>query len=161
MTQPQSNPTATDRWLTRIATLGPAGLAPFAPGTWGSLAAGMLAPFLFLPLPPTLRVLALIAVLAGGTWAAGRAEVVLGRKDPGCIVIDELLGLWVTYLPFATLGTWGLTLGFLLFRLFDILKPWPIKRLERGFPGGFGVMIDDVMAGVYAAACLVIVLRLL
>lgn len=141
-----------------LATLGPVGRIPKAPGTWGSAAAILLAPFCFIPLPLWARLLVLIGVLLLGTWAAGRAETALGRKDPGCVVIDELLGQWTALLP-ATIPTiihyprlWEYALAFGLFRFFDILKPFPIRQVERRLPGGLGIMMDDLVAGLFAAA---------
>jgi len=144
--------TTTDRIATACATLGPVGHLPKGPGTWGSAAAVIVAPFLFLPHSPLVRVLILVALFLAGAWAAGRAEHVLGRKDPGCVVIDEVLGQWLTFLPFSIMTSWQVLAGFALFRLFDIAKPFPIRRSERWLPGGFGVMLDDVIAGAYAAA---------
>lgn len=148
-----------DAVLMFYARVGFAGLSPKAPGTCGSLVAVLLAPFLFMPLPLYGRVLALVFVLITGAIAAGRAEEILGEKDPPQVVIDEVLGQWLTLLPFATLAWWEYSAAFALFRLFDITKPWPVRRLEA-LGGGFGVMIDDAAAGVYALACLAL-LRLL
>lgn len=140
-----------------LATLGPVGWIPKAPGTWGSAAAILLAPFCFIPLPLWGRLLVLLGVLLVGTWAAGRAEKALERKDPGCIVIDEVLGQWTALLP-VTIPTiihyprlWEYALAFVLFRFFDILKPFPIRQVERSLPGGLGVMADDLVAGIFAA----------
>lgn len=140
-----------------IATLGPVGRLPGAPGTWGSAAALAAAPWCFMPLPLAGRLAALALVLALGTWAAARAETALGRKDPGCVVVDELLGQWAAFLPFHLSGAGQAMpldlLGlFALFRFFDILKPWPIRAVERSVPGGLGIMLDDLLAGVFAAA---------
>ncbi|SKA77666.1 phosphatidylglycerophosphatase A [Paucidesulfovibrio gracilis DSM 16080] len=155
-----------NRCSVTLATLGPVGRIPMAPGTWGSAAALLLAPFLFVPLPMGGRLALLLPVLVIGVWASGRAEQVLKATDPGCIVIDELLGQWVALLP-VTVPTlvhyprlWEYALAFGLFRLFDILKPFPIRRVERLFPGGFGVMLDDLMAGLYAAAALTLLPKL-
>ena len=137
-----------------MATLGPAGLMPKAPGTWGSAVSALAAPFLFMPLSMGGRIAVLLLILAVGTWAASQAEDYFGRKDPGCVVIDELLGQWLTYLPFAALGWWQILAGFAAFRFFDILKPVPVKQAENAFKGGFGVMIDDAVAGVYAMGIL-------
>jgi len=137
-----------------LACLWPFGLVPVAPGTAGSAVAALLAPWLFLPLPYDARVGVLAVVYLLGSWAAGRTERILGRTDPGRVVIDELVGQWVTYLPFAAPGPGELLLGFFLFRVFDILKPWPVRSSERWFAGGFGIMVDDVLAGAYAALCL-------
>lgn len=143
-----------DTFATALATLGPIGHFPKAPGTWGSLASVIAAPWLFLQFPVTFRIVILIAVLAIGTWACGRAEKVIGKKDPGCVIIDELFGQWLTLLFFGTMPIWLLCIGFILFRAFDIFKPWPVKWAETAFPGGLGVMIDDGVAGLYAMACL-------
>ncbi len=146
------------------ARLGPAGLMP-APGTAGSLAALLLAPWLFLPLGPWARCGVLVLVFFAGAWAAGRAEVLLGRKDPGEVVVDELLGQWLAYslLPVHNQGSpldVPLILGFVLFRILDIAKPGPIRRCESMLPGGFGVMLDDAAAGAMAAGLLALGLAL-
>jgi phosphatidylglycerophosphatase A len=149
-------PRLSDRLAVFAATLGPVGRMPKAPGTWGSAAALAAAPFCFVPLPLPARIAALAVILAGGAWAAGRAERVLGRKDPGCVVVDELLGQWAAFAPFQ-LGapTPAMPLDllelFVLFRIFDILKPWPVRAIDRSVPGGLGVMLDDLAAGGYAA----------
>lgn len=147
----------TDRLALSLATLGPAGRMSFAPGTWGSAAALVVAPWVFVPLPLSARLGVLGLVLAAGTWAAARTEKVLGRKDPGCVVVDELLGQWTALAPFHLSGwTTAMPLEllalFALFRFFDILKPWPIRKVERTVPGGLGVMLDDLLAGLFAAA---------
>ncbi|ADU62437.1 MAG: phosphatidylglycerophosphatase A [Pseudodesulfovibrio sp.] len=139
---------------TALATLGPIGHFPKAPGTWGSLAAVIAAPWLFLPLPLWGRVAVLVVVFAVGTWACGVAERTLDRKDPGCVIIDELFGQWLTLLFFASMPIWYLGLAFVLFRIFDILKPWPVRWAETAFAGGLGVMADDGVAGLYALLCL-------
>ena len=92
-----------------------------------------------------------LAVLA--CWVAGRAEEILGGKDSGTIVIDEVVGFLVTMACLPV--TWKhLLLGFVLFRIFDVAKPFPIRILERHVPGGWGVVVDDVVAGIYAQAAL-------
>lgn len=105
-----------------------------------------------LALSPVALLGVLVAVTALGTWAADEAERALGSKDPGAIVIDEVAGmtLSVAAVPL-TLAT--LVLGFLLFRLFDVVKPFPANVAQR-LPGGVGVMVDDLIAGVYALALL-------
>lgn len=128
------------------------GRAPVAPGTAGSAAAALL---LLLPgrvpgLPAWDRPLwglAIAALFLLGVWATGRAEVRFGR-DPGIVVIDEAVGMMVTLylLPNTVVA---LVAGFFLFRLFDIVKPFPVRSTERA-RGGWGVMLDDVAAGVYA-----------
>lgn len=144
----------TDRLAAAFATLGPVGHLPKAPGTWGSAAAVVAAPFLFMPYSPLVRSCILIALFILGSLAATRAEHVYNKQDPGCVVIDEVLGQWITYLPFSIMTTWQVLAGFLFFRIFDILKPFPIRRAEHWLPKGWGVMIDDAIAGIYAAAAL-------
>jgi phosphatidylglycerophosphatase A len=120
----------------------------------------VLAPWLFLPLPLAGRLALLAAVFVLGGLAATRAEAHFGRCDPGAVIIDEVVGMWVTLLPFAGVGLPSLAAGFLLFRLFDIWKPWPVRWCETCLPQGFGIMIDDVAAGIYSAIGLLI-LRML
>jgi phosphatidylglycerophosphatase A len=106
---------------------------------------------LFLPLArlawPT-QLAATAAVTLLGVLAAGRVARLLGRKDPGLVVVDEVAGQWITFLALPMTPVTALA-GFLLFRLMDIVKPWPARDLER-LPGGFGIMADDVAAGIYA-----------
>jgi phosphatidylglycerophosphatase A len=128
------------------------GCAPKAPGTFGTLAA---IPFwwLFLqdvPLIPYLCVL--IAGFAFGVYLCEQTSKDLGVHDHGGIVWDEWIGLWITYLALPSGIEW-IIIGFALFRFFDILKPWPIKWLDEKVHGGFGIMIDDVLAGIFALVC--------
>jgi len=95
-----------------------------------------------------------VGVILGGTWAAHRAERLLGGKDPGAIVIDEVAGMTLTVLPFA-LTPAVLAVGFVLFRIFDIVKPFPAHVSQR-LGGGIGVMVDDLIAGLYALVVIVI-----
>ncbi|MDR2488581.1 MAG: phosphatidylglycerophosphatase A [Desulfovibrio sp.] len=143
-----------DQIILSFCRVGPAGLAPWAPGTWGSALACLLAPFLFLPLSFGWRLLVLVLVFVTGSLAATRAERLLGRKDPGEVVIDELLGVWLTLLPFEEPGLLLIVTAFALFRLFDICKPWPVRASENWLPDGFGVMLDDVLAALWALLCL-------
>ena len=128
------------------------GLAPKAPGTFGTLAA---IPLYLLaaqtPLPVYLAVTALMFI--GGVWLCGRCEQILGVQDHSGIVWDEFVGLFIT-LAAAPVDPLTLGMGFLLFRLFDIAKPWPIGWLDKRIHGGLGVMLDDALAGVYAWLCL-------
>ncbi len=149
----------TDQLLTKLATLGPIGhlprLGPLPkmPGTWGSLLAALAAPCCFLPLGPMSRASVLLVLFFVGIMACTRAEKVIGSKDPGCVIIDEVWGQWIALLPLSLSSPWWLiAAGFALFRVFDIFKPWPIKQLETAFPSGLGVMIDDGAAGIYALA---------
>jgi phosphatidylglycerophosphatase A len=155
-------PSLLDRAALALATLGPVGRIPHAPGTWGAAAALAASPWCLLPLPLTARLGVLCGVLLAGTWAAGRAERVLGDDDPGCVVIDEVLGQWTALTPFFLSGwdartPWELLGLFALFRLFDIAKPWPIRAVDRNLRGGLGVMLDDLIAGACAAAALALI----
>lgn len=133
-----------------LATAGGAGYAPVAPGTCGSLVTLPLAWALAgVPLPVYLGVVAL--VIAVGAWAAGVADRVWGTHDSGRIVVDEVAGMLLT-VAFVDRAAWmPLAIGFVLFRVADIWKPWPARAIDRGFPGGLGVVLDDVVAGAYAA----------
>jgi phosphatidylglycerophosphatase A len=131
-----------------IATLFGAGLAPFAPGTVGTLAAVPLVWFAGRWLPPWGFAAAAAAVAAIAVWSAGAAARRLGGKDPRAIVVDEAAGLFVT-LAFVDIGRFTVLAGFLLFRALDVLKPPPARWLER-LPGGWGIVLDDLVAGLYA-----------
>ena len=145
-----------------IARLGVAGLSPKGPGTCGSFVAVLLAPWCFMPLPVYWQLAVLTLVFFVGSWAAGRAERILNEKDPGQVVVDELLGQWIAIMPLgAVANPWQLLAAFILFRTLDIAKPWPIKASENWLPGGYGVMLDDLVGGVGAAAILWLGLRLL
>lgn len=130
-----------------------AGKSPKAPGTCGSLVAIFLAPFIFMPLPIWIRIFLLAILFYTGAKAAEQAGILLKKKDPPEVVIDEVLGQLVTCLPFSTLSFWGYAAAFLLFRLFDITKPGLIKKAESS-PGGYGIMLDDFVAGIYAMGVL-------
>jgi phosphatidylglycerophosphatase A len=128
------------------------GLSPKAPGTVGTLAALPLwYAASFLPLPVYLAVVALM--FAAGVWLCGRCEKVLGIQDHSGIVWDEFVGLFIT-LAAAPVSVGAVLAGFLLFRLFDVLKPWPIAWLDKRVHGGFGIMLDDAVAGIFAWLCL-------
>lgn len=146
--------TTADRLSLLVSGLGPIGRLPCAQGTWASAVAVLAAPFLFLPLPWFLRPVLLTALFYVGGRTATRAEQLLRQKDPGHVVIDELVGQWLVFLPFANPSTFELAAGFAFFRLFDILKPPPVRASENWLPAGYGVMIDDVLAGVYACLSL-------
>ena len=133
-----------------VATLGGVGRAPVAPGTVAS-AITALALWLLSPPPLTLAVL-LIVVTGLGTWAADEAERALGDRDPGMIVVDEVAGMMLAVLAVPATPV-VLLAGFLLFRVFDVVKPFPANVAQR-LPGGLGVMVDDLVAGLYALALL-------
>lgn len=145
MNAPSSPSPGRDPWLWLAVGLG-SGLAPVAPGTAGSALAA-LAYFALGRLAWPAQVAAIVVVTLLGTVAATRGERVWG-EDPGRVVIDEVAGQWLALL--AVPPTWGwIGAGFLLFRLFDITKPPPCRRLEH-LPGGLGVIADDLAAGLYA-----------
>ena len=125
------------------------GLSPKAPGTMGTLAAIPLWLLLAqLPLASYLMVVLVSAII--GVYICGAAAKTLGVHDHGGIVWDEFVGFWIAMAALPVTWT-SVILGFVLFRLFDILKPWPISWLDKKVSGGFGIMIDDVIAGLAAA----------
>ncbi len=128
------------------------GAAPVAPGTFGTLAAVAL--YLLLP---TMSVLVycvfLLLTFALGVWLCERTARDIGVHDHGGIVWDEFVGYWLTML-LAPPGWLWIVLGFVLFRFFDIVKPWPIRWLDANVEGGFGIMIDDVLAAIMALVCM-------
>jgi len=138
-----------------VATAFGVGYVPFAPGTFGSLAglavfaavrAGSEAVGL-----PALELGAIVVVYLLGAWSSTAAEAHFGHIDPGPIVIDEVLGMLVT-LAYVPVSLTGALVGFVIFRIFDVIKPPPCNRLEA-LPGGWGVMSDDLMAALYSYAC--------
>jgi phosphatidylglycerophosphatase A len=136
------------------------GLSPFAPGTAGSLAA--LLPWLALrELPPAYYVIAMLLAFALGVRACTWAVNVLHIADPGVVVWDEFAGQWIALMPLLWMprsSVW-IWVGFILFRIFDIGKPWPVSWADRVLGGGLGVMLDDVLAGIYAAIVLGLLLH--
>ncbi len=142
-----------------VATAGYAGYFPFAPGTVGSAVGLVLfAAIRWLGIP-LLEVAALVLVSVAGVWAAREAEIHWGRKDPGAVVIDEVAGMLTTLL--AVPVSWpGALVGFLVFRAYDIVKPFGARQCER-LPGGYGVMTDDLVAGLYGNLTLRVLVWLL
>lgn len=153
-----------------LASLLGAGCSPKAPGTVGS-AVSLIPLWWLLPLlTPTVAGLVLLVVMLIGTWAAQAAGQQWGKVDHGAIVIDELAGQWIAIgIPALFMPgfehpevPWVLfALGFALFRLFDIAKPWPANWFDRRVKNGFGVMMDDVVAGIYAGLVTMLGLLLL
>ncbi|MEX0738779.1 MAG: phosphatidylglycerophosphatase A [Pseudohongiella sp.] len=135
------------------------GAAPKAPGTFGTVAAVVI----YLLLPPmsvAVYLLFLAFTFVVGVWLCGKTAADIGVHDHGGIVWDEFVGLWLTMF-LAPPGLLWLVLGFLLFRVFDILKPWPIAWCDKHVEGGLGIMIDDVLAGLMALACLQLIAALI
>jgi phosphatidylglycerophosphatase A len=125
------------------------GLLPVAPGTWGSLlAVGIF--WLVPPLPLAIQLVALLAAFVAGCVICGISARRLGVHDHGGIVFDEIVAMLLVLCVTPRTAGWMLT-AFLLFRLFDVVKPWPIREADHRIPGGLGIMLDDVLAAVYAA----------
>jgi phosphatidylglycerophosphatase A len=137
-----------EKLITFLATGFGSGLSPVAPGTAGTLV-GVVICLLCLPIPWILRLIIVLALLALSIYVAGQAEKIYQKKDDQRIVIDEIIGLQITMLPVA-INILNLCAAFVLFRIFDIWKPFPVKNMQ-GLPGGWGVVIDDVAAAIYAA----------
>jgi len=157
--EPRAAPVQTMKktlWAWAIATFFGAGLLKPGPGTWGSVAAVLLwAAYAWLahPSPLTLLIALLIGIaltLVFGVPAATIVERESGRHDPGFVVIDEVAGQWIALL-FCPVNWRHALIALVLFRLFDITKPFPVRRLER-LPAGWGIVFDDVAAGLYALA---------
>ena len=124
------------------------GLIPFAPGTFGSLL-GIPLHWLLGHLPISLGICSLGFVILISVWISSRAELLLGNKDPSQIVIDEVVGMAVA-LAGAPIEPSLIVVAFIFFRFFDIWKPFPIRYIDKSFPGGWGIVLDDVAAGVMA-----------
>ena len=132
-------------WFSTVLKVG---YLPIAPGTWGSLAA-LVVWFIIIESTSTVTfIVAIIMIFALGVYTSSITERYLDKKDPSVIVIDEWVGQWIALLFLPKSLLWGLV-AFTLFRLFDIWKPYPIKTLDN-LPSGWGIMLDDVFAGIYA-----------
>lgn len=142
-----------------LATWFGAGLLPGMPGTWGSLAA--------LPCAWTIRALwgtvglaaATAIIFAVGCWTAGKFAKANAARDPAAVVIDEVAGQWLALLPCPLDPLWY-AVAFLVFRAFDVWKPWPVSWADRRVLGGFGIMLDDLLAAAYAALMLSVLLAI-
>jgi phosphatidylglycerophosphatase A len=132
------------------------GLSPRAPGTCGTLVAVPLY-LLLVQLPLLWYLLAVALAFIAGVFLCGYTSKALGVHDHGGIVWDEFVGYWITMIAVPASWPWILA-GFVLFRLFDIVKPWPVKVADAKMTGGFGIMFDDVLAGLYALAVLQVLL---
>lgn len=144
-----------DRLAVFIATCAYVGYVPVAPGTFGSAAGLAVLAAVRASGSPTIELTAIVVLFAVGVWSAGLAERYFGGVDPGPIVMDEVAGMLIT-LAFLPVSVTGAIVGFLVFRVLDVVKPWPSGRFER-LPGGWGVMADDGMAAIYGN----VVMRLL
>jgi phosphatidylglycerophosphatase A len=148
-----------NRLALTLATWFGAGYCPIAPGTAGSLAAIVIA-FLARRWVEPWQFAVWAAILAlPAVWAAGATAQIVGRKDPSIVVVDEVIGQWITIAGASTLNWKSALAAFALFRLFDIWKPPPVRQLEA-LPGGIGINADDAMAGVYGALVLYLLGRL-
>lgn len=145
-----------EKLIKLLATGFGAGLAPVAPGTTGTLV-GVLICLIFFSLPWLLRLLIVIFLVVLAIFIAERAEQVYRKKDDQRIVIDEIAGFQVAMLPVEITGL-HLLVGFVLFRIFDILKPFPLRDLQK-MPGGLGIVLDDVAAGIYAGVLMLLLAR--
>jgi phosphatidylglycerophosphatase A len=145
-------------WDRLICSFFGAGRLPKAPGTWGSLAALPLVWLLAWAGGPWLLGGAMVVLFAVGWWASARVVAEDGEEDPSWVVIDEVVGQGLTLL-LTPPGLVGYAAGFALFRLFDIKKPWPVSWADEKVKGGLGIMLDDVVAAVYAAALLALLQR--
>lgn len=140
-----------------FATWGGSGYSPFASGTVGTLAAIPLY-FWLARLSLPLYLITLLAFFFFACWVSGKAEIIFNEKDSGKIVIDEVIGYLVTMI--AIQPDWrNIIAGFLLFRFFDIVKPPPARWFDQKIKNGYGVVLDDVAAGIYAWLCMLIVTR--
>ncbi|MCF6147754.1 MAG: phosphatidylglycerophosphatase A [Candidatus Kuenenia sp.] len=145
-----------------IATWFGSGLLPKAPGTWGSLAAIPFAYLISAYTGPYAFISATVILFFVGVWASNSIEKSAGKKDPGFIVVDEVVGQWIALFPlpffykrinhdfFPCFLISIIVTAFIAFRIFDIWKPRPIRHLEKSISGGLGIMLDDVIAGFYA-----------
>ena len=133
-----------------------AGLVPRAPGTFGSLV-GLVAAWWLLDLPLPWRIGTVLFVIGAGIWICGESARRLKRHDDQRIVFDEIAGVLLTALLTALAvpekSVFGLLLVFVFFRVFDIVKPWPIRDVDHSLHGGLGIMLDDLIAALYAAVC--------
>ncbi len=138
---------------TWVATWFGCGLMQPAPGTWGTLGGLPIALILLATGGKTGLAIGIVFITLIGLWAARKFEVMTGTHDNSMIVVDEVAGICITLLT-STLSPLSIIVGFLLFRFFDILKPWPISYLDKNIGGAWGVMADDLLAGIFAAICL-------
>lgn len=141
-----------------IATGFYSGYLPKAPGTWGSLV-GVLLVFLLHALSLQIYLSVVAGLFIVGSFVAGEAEKILDNRDPGVVVIDEIVGMLITMIA-VPVTPLTMALGFILFRGFDIAKPFPVNFFDQHFHGGLGIMLDDVVAGIYSLIIMQLILLL-
>lgn len=141
-----------------IATGFYSGYLPKAPGTWGSLV-GVLLVFLLNALSLQIYLSVVAGLFIVGSFVAGEAEKILDDRDPGVVVIDEIVGMLITMIA-VPVTPLTMALGFILFRGFDIAKPFPVNFFDQHFHGGLGIMLDDVVAGIYSLIIMQLILLL-
>lgn len=145
--------------LKNLATLGPVGYLPIAPGTWGTLATAIAVYFIHVTEPVFIAIA--VAITLTGIWASGSAERTIGSKDPASVIIDEVAGYFISVLFMPRTAVY-LIVAFVTFRFFDIVKPPPIRGLQK-IKGGMGIMVDDVVAGLFTnliiQLCMILFLR--
>jgi len=146
-----------DRLIMFLATGFGTGNLPKAPGTWGTLVA-LPIHFLLIRTTPNHYAMIMAALIIFGVLISGSAEKILDKADPGCVVIDEIAGMLITLIG-APLNWKTIIVGFALFRFFDILKPFPVNIADQRFHGGIGIMLDDIIAGLYAMIILQLLCR--
>ena len=146
-----------DKVIIFAATGAWTGKVPIAPGTFGTLT-GILFVLIFKIINPCYETLYVVALIIFAIWIADMAEKILKQKDPGCIVIDEIAGYVVT-MAGISLSIYTIVAGFILFRFFDIIKPFPVKYFEKKFKGGPGIVLDDLVAGLLSAFVLRILIK--
>jgi len=140
-----------------IATGFYSGYLPKAPGTWGSLV-GLVLFFLLHNLNLEMYLGVVAGIFLIGTFAAGEAEKIMDRQDPGLVVIDEIVGILITMIAIPATPL-AMVLGFIIFRIFDIFKPFPVGFVDQRLHGGLGIMLDDIVAGLYSLIVLQLVVR--
>ncbi|MGV8995953.1 MAG: phosphatidylglycerophosphatase A [Parvibaculaceae bacterium] len=131
-----------------IATWFGSGLIPKAPGTWGTIAAIPFAWVIVTLFGPFALLIAAVIAFAIGIWAAGAYATTIGKPDPSEVVIDEVAAIWLI-LAFVPMTWVGWFIAFVVFRFFDVAKPWPVSLADAKLKGGFGIMADDIIAALY------------
>ena len=142
-----------------VATCGYIGYVPIAPGTFGSAVGLALFALIRWSGSSAIELGVIVLLFVLGVWSGNAAEKHFGRVDPGPVVLDEVAGMLIT-LALLPVNIYGAIVGFVIFRLFDVIKPWPANRLEA-LPGGLGMMADDAMAGIYGNVAMRVLIAVL